>query len=80
MGLLQAFETRGTRVPEQCRVIGIDNIEVSASTVPPLTTVFLAKEQLGARAVEVLKRRASQRHAIQEKIILSASLLVRQSG
>jgi|HigsolmetaGSP12D_1036236.scaffolds.fasta_scaffold00401_4 LacI family transcriptional regulator len=80
MTLIEALRQAGVRVPERCRVVGIDNIEASAGTEPPLTTVDLAKEQLGARAVQALLRRMEHPHAPQEKIILSAQLLIRRSG
>ncbi|MCL6459168.1 MAG: LacI family DNA-binding transcriptional regulator [Gorillibacterium sp.] len=80
IGLMESLCSHGIQVPGQCPVIGIDNVEASATSTPPLTTVFLAKEQLGTRAVEALKRRLTFSHAIPEKIILSAELIVRHSG
>lgn len=79
MTLIDSLRTKGIQVPAGCRVIGIDDIEASASFQPPLTTVFLAKEELGARAVEALRRRIANSHAVPEKVILSARLVVRQT-
>ncbi|WP_240353328.1 LacI family DNA-binding transcriptional regulator [Cohnella algarum] len=80
MALAETLEEAGIGVPHPCRIVGIDNIEPSAAARPPLTTVHLAKEQLGARAVHALLRRLAQPHALREKIVLSAELIVRQSG
>jgi LacI family transcriptional regulator len=78
--LLTNLKQHNIAVPDLCRIIGIDNIEASASTEPPLTTVELAKETLGMRAVQALQRRLQNGHAIREKIILSAELIIRKSG
>ncbi|NHN29194.1 LacI family DNA-binding transcriptional regulator [Paenibacillus agricola] len=78
--LLKLLQQQQIVVPDQCKVIGIDNIDAGASSEPPLTTVELAKELLGNRAVEALARRLSHPSAYPEKIILSERLIVRNSG
>ncbi|REE93116.1 DNA-binding LacI/PurR family transcriptional regulator [Paenibacillus taihuensis] len=64
----------------QVRVVGIDNTAPSLSAVVPLTTVDLAKEWLGIRAVEAFARKLKHPSALPEKIILRAQLVVRESG
>ncbi|WP_135547539.1 LacI family DNA-binding transcriptional regulator [Paenibacillus cymbidii] len=78
--LLPLLAARGIRVPGSCRVVGIDNITAAAGAEPPLTTVALAKEALGRRAIEALERKRSNPGSVSEKIILSARLIVRRSG
>ncbi|WP_162463327.1 LacI family DNA-binding transcriptional regulator [Paenibacillus psychroresistens] len=80
MQLLLTFKRLNITVPDQCRVVGIDNIEASADTSPSLTTIELAKEPLGMRAIQSLKRKLQNGHTIREKIILSAELIIRKSG
>jgi DNA-binding LacI/PurR family transcriptional regulator len=50
--LLSLLYQRGIRVPEQCSVVGFDNLDFSAITAPPLTTVSIPKTELGARSVQ----------------------------
>ena len=76
MGLLKA---RGFSIPEQVSVAGFDNIDAAAMSVPPLTTVDLAKEALGSRAVEQLSRRQTFPGARTEKILLAPRLIMRES-
>ncbi|SEN06535.1 LacI family DNA-binding transcriptional regulator [Paenibacillus sp. OV219] len=76
--LLQLLRQRGLQ--EQVRVVGIDNTAPSLSAVVPLTTVDLAKEWLGIRAVEAFARKLKQPSSLPEKIILRAQLVVRESG
>lgn len=54
LGALGACRDAGVRVPEDLSLIGIDNIEASATTYPPLTTVGKDKRRLGQRAAELL--------------------------
>ena len=42
------------RVPEQCSVIGFDDVAPAAVAIPPLTTVRQPMEAMGAAAVTVV--------------------------
>lgn len=50
IGALQAAREAGVRVPGDLALVGMDDIEVSAYTDPPLTTVRIAKEEIGRLA------------------------------
>lgn len=54
IGALRAARERGVRVPEALAVVGMDDIEMSAYTDPPLTTVRIAKDVMGQLAAEWL--------------------------
>ena len=55
--VMQACRTLGLRIPEDLSLVGFDDIEFSAQTWPPLTTVRVHKEQLGRLAVCRLQSR-----------------------
>ncbi|SFL15067.1 LacI family transcriptional regulator [Paenibacillus sp. 1_12] len=78
--LMKLLQEHSIPVPSRCKIIGIDNIDASACSIPPLTTVELAKELLGTRAVEALLRNLAHPSVHTEKVILSARLIVRGSG
>jgi len=78
--LLVGLRRIGVRVPDDCAVVGFDNVEAAASAEPPLTTVELAKEALGRRAVEQLARRRDRAGEPPEKVLLAPRLVVRGSG
>jgi LacI family transcriptional regulator len=80
ISLLEVLQKLELKVPEKFHVVGIDNIDDSAHTSPPLSTVELAKELLGYRAVEALNRKCTRPTVHSEKIILSARLIVRSSS
>ena len=49
-GFLNALSRAGIAVPESMKVVGYDDSPVSAISMPPLTTVHQAKEELTRRA------------------------------
>ena len=53
-GAIRALTKAGIRVPEQCSVIGFDNIAASALYCPALTTVSQPLEAMGALAVSIV--------------------------
>ncbi|BBH67602.1 LacI family transcriptional regulator [Actinoplanes sp. OR16] len=54
LGLLNRFRVRDIDVPGRISVVGFDDILLSGLVMPPLTTVAIAKEEIGRRGVELL--------------------------
>lgn len=54
IGAMRALRDRGYRIPEDCSVIAIDGLEISAYIDPPLTTLCQPMEQMGTRSAEIL--------------------------
>lgn len=50
------LRARGLRIPDDISVVSMDDIVVSRYLDPPLTTMTFEKQELGARAVNVLYR------------------------
>jgi LacI family transcriptional regulator len=53
-GAIRALNRAGLRVPEQCSVIGFDDVATSAIYTPSLTTVRQPMEAMGASAVGIV--------------------------
>jgi len=53
-GAIRALAKAGVRVPEQCSVIGFDDVAASALCTPPLTTVRQPMEAMGAGAAGIV--------------------------
>ncbi len=53
-GAIRALTKAGFRVPEQCSVIGFDDVASAALYTPPLTTVRQPMEAMGASAVGIV--------------------------
>jgi DNA-binding LacI/PurR family transcriptional regulator len=54
IGVLAAVADRGLRVPEDCAVVGCDNLPMASRTIPPLTTVAIPFYENGEAAMQVL--------------------------
>ncbi|MDX6355742.1 MAG: LacI family transcriptional regulator, partial [Streptomyces sp.] len=56
VGALRAAYERGLRVPDDLSITGFDDIDLSRSTIPRLTTVRQPLEEMGRMAVSLLMR------------------------
>jgi len=54
IGVLAALRDHGLHVPRDMAVVGIDNIDASAVTYPPLTTIDKPKVRIGEEAAALL--------------------------
>jgi DNA-binding LacI/PurR family transcriptional regulator len=54
MGLLAACYKRGFSVPDNLSIIGFDDIDMAAYTIPPLTTIRQPRFELGQRAMHMM--------------------------
>ena len=82
-GAIRALNKAGIRVPEQCSVIGFDDVSPSAIYTPALTTVRQPMESMGASAVGIVLDGISavlenrKMHATHRKV--APELVVRES-
>jgi DNA-binding LacI/PurR family transcriptional regulator len=77
-GLYLAARERGLRIPRDISVIGFDDMDFARVLDPPLTTVALDAELLGATAFELLEARMAGRRG-RHGTVLPAELVVRGS-
>jgi DNA-binding LacI/PurR family transcriptional regulator len=75
---LRTLREAGRRVPRDVAVIGFDDIESTAYTDPPLTTVRQPIEEIG-RAMTRLLLRLAAGEAIEPTVLLPTDLVVRES-
>jgi DNA-binding LacI/PurR family transcriptional regulator len=54
IGVLSALHDQGRRVPQDCAVVGCDDIPIAAHTIPSLTTVHLPFYETGEAAMRLL--------------------------
>ena len=79
MGILDAAQRLGLRVPDDLSVVGFDDIPESASTTPGLTTVRQEIQQIGAAAVDLLVGLVEGTPAPQAHLRLPTTLVPRGS-
>jgi DNA-binding LacI/PurR family transcriptional regulator len=79
MGIMRALQEAGLTVPADVSIVGCDDIPTAAYLSPPLTTVRIEREELGALAVRRLIDRATFPELTPVKIEMTIRLVERQS-
>jgi len=69
----------GRRVPEDVRVVGIDDVEYAKHLPVPLTTLRQPTRQLGDAALAAMLERVARTHLPTRDILLNCELIVRDS-
>ncbi|MBC8159780.1 MAG: substrate-binding domain-containing protein, partial [Roseiflexaceae bacterium] len=79
IGAIKALREAGRSVPDDVSVVGFDDVDMAQHLTPPLTTVRVPKEAIGAAAVQRLQARAADPTAVPSTTLLDVTLVVRQS-
>jgi DNA-binding LacI/PurR family transcriptional regulator len=83
LGAIRALAKAGISVPEQCSVIGFDDVAISSLSVPSLTTVRQPLETMGGAAVNIVMEAIKAGHENRDWNVvaqkLHAELVVRDS-
>jgi LacI family transcriptional regulator len=79
MGAMSALEEAGVKIPEDISIVGIDNISFATLARPPLTTINVPREQLGATAFQALERMSQLKRHRGAEYTLKTELVVRKS-
>ena len=80
VGAEQACAALGRAVPQDCAVVGWDDIIFAAHVSPPLTTMRMPKYRLGERAMYLLLDLIGDPQLAPEPVVLEAELIVRASA
>jgi LacI family transcriptional regulator len=83
VGALRACAELGLRVPQDCAILGCDDVLLAALVSPPLTTIQIPTYELGQRAVgllmDMMAPTATQSDTQPKPIVVSPTLIVRDS-
>jgi len=82
IGAMGAIAEAGLRVPEDISVVGYDDIQLSAFTMPPLTTVRLHRAEIASAAFHALlnaKQSNSKKPVRGEEHTVMPTLVARRS-
>lgn len=77
---MRAATEQGLRVPEDIAFFGVDNIEISEFTSPPLSTIHVPKLEMGMFAVKQLLDYLDHQHEVAVKVIIPYRCIFRQSS
>lgn len=79
LGVMQAAQQSGLRVPEDVGVIGFNDSSFAPYCEPPLTTVRIFAETLAYEAVAMLIRLITRQVILSRRVLTPAQLIVRRS-
>src|SRR5580700_439873 len=78
LGAMTALREGGHKVPEDVSVMGFDDIEFASIAYPPLTTIRLPLQEMGATAAELLLRKLTNDEKVRS-LRVRPELIVRSS-
>lgn len=78
IGALKTFIAAGRKVPEDIRIVGIDNIDEGKSCVPALTTIAVSQRDI-ARTAYLLMQELLEGRPVPDEIIIPGRLIRRES-
>lgn len=79
VGALDAISARGLRCPEDISLIGYNDLPLSRFVAPPLTTVEMPAEEIGAEAARMALQSIADPGTRGRLVTLPARLIVRRS-
>lgn len=77
--VIRAAKEANLRVPEDIAVTGFDNVNISETVTPSITTVSQPRHQMGYLACELLVERILTPEAPTQQILLNTELIIRES-
>jgi len=79
MGVMQALYESSINVPHDVAVVSFNDIHTSKYLIPPLSTVRVHTEFMGATAVVLMLERIRENREIPKKVIIPTELIIRES-
>lgn len=79
MGVINAANEKGIKIPEQLSIIGYDDIQISKFMTPALTTIHQPKYRLGKAAVEALLNKLDGGQTDSQVVQLEPTLIERNT-
>lgn len=79
LGALRSMRSRGIACPEQCSLVGFNDMPLIDRIQPPLTTVRIPQYEIGSWAARLLFERMTERRDPAKTFLLPCELVVRES-
>jgi LacI family transcriptional regulator len=79
IGIIRALQDVNIRVPQDVSIVGFDDIEAAAFTVPRLTTVRQPLSEMGRIAAQCVLNRLHETEKFRQEIMVEPSFVVRES-
>jgi LacI family transcriptional regulator len=79
LGAAKAIKENGRRIPEDIAIVGCDNIQFVEFFDTPLTTVDLAKSELGVKAAQILIQKINKESTSPKHVVFEPKLVIRKT-
>ncbi len=79
LGVVRLFHERGIRVPQDCSLVGFDDIDFASIMTPPLTTVVQDMARLGMESATMLLRMINGQEITEATKIIPTKVIIRGS-
>lgn len=79
MGVMQALYESNLKIPQDVGIFGFNDIHTSKYLIPPLSTVRVHTEFMGATAVVLMLERIREKREIPKKVVIPTELIIRES-
>ncbi len=79
MMLMRSLLQRGIKIPEDVRMIGIDDVKIASMAMVPLTSIHQPCRAIGSAAVNTMVRRIENRKMCAHDIHVNVELVIRDS-
>jgi len=80
VGSNRVLQARGIKVPDECSLVGCDDLTMAEILSPPLTSIHMDRYGLGASAMEQLLARLGDAEAEIPETVLPVRLTIRSSS
>ena len=77
---MKSLSELGINVPQECSIIGFDNINESMIVTPELTTVHVEKEKMATLAVDLLTENVENPEQLNIKLMVDTAFIERNSS
>nr|WP_280518610.1 substrate-binding domain-containing protein [Lederbergia wuyishanensis] len=77
---MRAVHEHNMKIPDDIAFVGIDNIEMSKYSNPPLTTINIPKYEIGELAAKTIIDKVEGKLNLPVKILLPFELIIRESS
>lgn len=79
IGVMQYLKDKDYKIPGDVSLIGFDNVEADLSLDPPLSTIGVAKTEMGIEAINLMNEILKENKKTNKKVLVPIELISRES-
>ena len=79
LGVVRVFHEKGIRVPQDCSLVGFDDIDFASIMTPPLTTIVQDTHRLGSECASMLLKMINGQEIAETTKVIPTKAIIRGS-